>query len=162
MYAGWTTLSVGLLFEMPWALMLLLLLKTWRLSKGRINTERNKIQRRRSNNWAFHQLHSFLEYKGIQSGVEILAVPPAYTSQTCNKCLHIGLRSEKTFKCGNCFWHGDADRNAANVISLLGARCFPGGRLQEALHERSVIRPEHSILFCFLKDYEIRAKAPRL
>jgi IS605 OrfB family transposase len=105
---------------------------------------RKKIERRRSNSWAFYQLRQFLEYKGIQFGIEVITVPPAYTSQTCHKCLHIGLRSEKSFKCGNCLWHGDADLNASCVISLLGS---------------SVIRPGQSILFCSLKDYEIRLKA---
>jgi putative transposase len=53
---------------------------------------RNKVERRRSNSWSFYQLRFFLEYKGIKEGVEVIAVPPAYTSQTCHQCLHIGLR----------------------------------------------------------------------
>jgi putative transposase len=81
---------------------------------------RKKVERRRSNSWSFYQLRSFLEYKGVKEGVEVVAVPPAYTSQTCHQCLHIGLRSDKRFKCGNCGWHGDADLNGAKMISLLG------------------------------------------
>lgn len=89
---------------------------------------RNKIERRRSNSWSFYQLRFFLEYKGIKEGVEVIAVPPAYTSQTCHQCLHIGLRSDKRFKCGNCGWHGDADLNGAKMISLLGQSVsLPGG-----------------------------------
>jgi putative transposase len=89
--------------------------------RERINQQpRNKVERRRSNSWSFYQLRSFLEYKGIKEGVEVIAVPPAYTSQTCHQCLHIGLRSDKRFKCGNCGWHGDADLNGAKTISLLG------------------------------------------
>lgn len=82
---------------------------------------RNKTERRRSNSWAFSQLRVFLEYKGIKEGVKVVAVNPAYTSQTCHQCNHIGLRSEKRFKCGNCGWHGDADVNGAINISKLGA-----------------------------------------
>ncbi|WP_235612031.1 RNA-guided endonuclease InsQ/TnpB family protein [Gloeocapsopsis dulcis] len=84
---------------------------------------RNKVERFRSNSWAFYQLRQFLEYKGLQFGVEIIAVPPAWSSQTCHKCLHIGLRSEKSFKCTNdsCLWHGDSNWIAANVLSLIGA-----------------------------------------
>ena len=82
---------------------------------------RNKTERRRSNSWAFYQLRAFLEYKGIKEGVEVVAVNPAYTSQTCHRCNHIGLRSDKRFKCGNCGWHGDADVNGAINISKLGA-----------------------------------------
>ncbi len=83
---------------------------------------RNKTERRRSNNWAFAQLRTFLAYKGLINGVEVLAVPPRYSSQTCHCCLQIGLRSGKSFKCTNdrCNWHGDADFNAANVLSLIG------------------------------------------
>ena len=97
--------------------------------RERTNTQpRNKVERRRSNSWSFYQLRSFLEYKGIKEGVEVIAVAPAYTSQTCNQCLHIGLRSDKRFLCGNCGWHGDADLNGAKMISLLGQSVsLPGG-----------------------------------
>ncbi|MEH1921922.1 RNA-guided endonuclease InsQ/TnpB family protein [Nostoc sp.] len=89
---------------------------------------RNKVERRHSNSWSFYQLRYFLEYKGIKEGVEVVAVPPAYTSQTCHQCLYIGLRSDKRFKCGNCSWHGDADLNGAKMISLLGQSVsLPGG-----------------------------------
>jgi len=80
----------------------------------------SKTQRRRSNSWAFYQLRTFLEYKGIKEGVEVIAIPPAYTSQTCHHCLHIGLRSHKNFKCGNCGYKGDADFNGAKMIELWG------------------------------------------
>jgi IS605 OrfB family transposase len=83
---------------------------------------RSKIERRRANSWAFYQLRTFLEYKGIKEGVEVLAIPPAYTSQTCHCCLHIGRRKNKQFKCANkvCGWVGDADLNAAKMIELWG------------------------------------------
>jgi IS605 OrfB family transposase len=88
---------------------------------------RSKTERRRSNSWSFFQLRQFLEYKGIQSGVEVVAVSPRYTSQTCHKCLHIhpekdkSYRSGKSFNCGHCGWRGDADENGSKVIELVGA-----------------------------------------
>jgi putative transposase len=89
---------------------------------------RSKTERRRSNSWAFYQLRSFLEYKGIKYGVDVIAVPPAYTSQTCHQCFHIGLRSDKRFKCVNCGWSGDADFNGAKNIAAIGAVVNqPGG-----------------------------------
>ncbi|ACK70492.1 transposase, IS1341 family [Gloeothece citriformis PCC 7424] len=83
---------------------------------------RSKTERRRSNSWAFFQLRTFLEYKGIKEGIEVIAIPPAYTSQTCHCCLHIGIRSHKNFKCNNkaCGWIGDSDRNGAEMIRLWG------------------------------------------
>ncbi|MBW4573899.1 MAG: transposase [Aphanothece sp. CMT-3BRIN-NPC111] len=95
---------------------------------------RNKTERRRSNSWAFYQLRQFLDYKALDVGVEVKKVNPAYTSQTCHKCLHIhpvkgkSYRSGKTFSCGYCDWKGDADLNGANVIKLLGLSVNqPGG-----------------------------------
>lgn len=103
--------------------------------RERTNTEpKNKIERRRANSWAFYQMRIFLTYKALKFGVKLVTVPPQYTSQTCHHCLHIhpeqgkSYRSGKKFKCEHCGWHGDADFNGANVISLLGAAVNqPGG-----------------------------------
>jgi putative transposase len=106
--------------------------------RDRTNTQpRSKRERRLSNSWSFYQLRSFLRYKGIKHGVEVLAVPPQYTSKTCHRCLHIGLRSAKSFKCTNsvCLWHGDADWNGSLMIQAVGL---------------SVRQPEGSGLFCSL------------
>ncbi|HEY9604335.1 MAG TPA: transposase [Allocoleopsis sp.] len=87
---------------------------------------RNKTERRRSNLWAFYQLRMFIEYKALGAGVRVIPISPAYTSQMCHNCLHIhpvkgkSYRSGKTFKCGHCGWHGDADLNGANNIALVG------------------------------------------
>jgi putative transposase len=96
--------------------------------RERVNQQpRSKTERRRANSWAFYQLRQFLEYKARVAGVSLVLVPPAYTSQTCHKCLHVhpdpaqSYRSGKKFKCGHCGWEGDADLNGANVIALLGA-----------------------------------------
>jgi putative transposase len=113
---------------------------------------RNKTERRRSNSWAFYQLRQFLEYKAIRAGVRVWVVPPAYTSQTCHKCLHIhpdlaqSYRNGKQFKCGHCGWEGDADFNGANVIALLGAVVNqPGGSgLSCSLAEHNRLRATES------------------
>jgi IS605 OrfB family transposase len=87
---------------------------------------RNKTERRRSNSWAFYQLRMFIEYKALGAGVRVIPISPAYTSQTCHKCLHIhpvkgkSYRNGKTFKCGHCNWGGDSDFNGANMIALVG------------------------------------------
>ncbi|MGY4609736.1 RNA-guided endonuclease InsQ/TnpB family protein [Thermostichus sp. MS-CIW-38] len=110
--------------------------------RERVNQQpRSKTERRRANSWAFYQLRQFLEYKARVAGVSLILVPPAYTSQTCHRCLHIhpdpaqSYRSGKQFKCGHCGWEGDADLNGANVIALLGA---------------AVNQPRGSGLFCSL------------
>jgi putative transposase len=113
--------------------------------RERVNQQpRSKTERRRANSWAFYQLRQFLEYKALRAGVALILVPPAYTSQTCHRCLHIhpdpaqSYRSGKQFKCGHCGWEGDADLNGANVIALLGA---------------VVNQPRGSGLFCSLVEH---------
>lgn len=83
---------------------------------------RNKQERRKSNNWAFYQLRQFLAYKCLLAGVPLIFVNPAYTSKSCHKCLHIGNRNGKTFRCVNpgCNWKGDPDYNGAKNIAALG------------------------------------------
>ncbi|MGY2780638.1 putative transposase [Thermostichus sp. MS-CIW-23] len=111
---------------------------------------RSKAERRRANSWAFYQLRQFLEYKARAAGVSLIPVPPAYTSQTCHRCLHIhpeqgkSYRSGKSFKCGHCGWEGDADLNGANVITLLGA---------------AVNQSRGSWLACQLQGYRSRQRA---
>jgi IS605 OrfB family transposase len=87
---------------------------------------RSKTERRRTNNWAFYQLRLFVDYKAAIAGVPVLFVPPAYTSQTCNRCGHLhpikgkSYRNGKRFKCGHCGFEHDADVNAAKNIAALG------------------------------------------
>ena len=87
---------------------------------GMNSKRRNKTFRRRSNSWNFYQLRSFLEYKCKKYGVQIVAIPPAYTSQTCHECGHIGIRHGKHFHCTYCGNVADADVNAALNIAAWG------------------------------------------
>jgi len=97
--------------------------------RSSINSKpRSQQERRKTNNWAFYQLRTFIEYKASLAGVSVKGVPPAYTSQTCHSCNRIGNRSEKRFRCTHCHWQGDADVNAAQTIANYGAAVNrPGG-----------------------------------
>lgn len=123
--------------------------------RERTNSQpRNQIERRRSNSWAFFQLRMFLSYKSLKYGVELVAVNPAYTSQTCAECLHIhpvkgkSYRSGKVFKCGHCGNHCDADVNGSKMISIVGAVFVNplGG----------------SVLSCNLADHTRATESPRI
>jgi IS605 OrfB family transposase len=87
---------------------------------------RSKVERRRTNNWAFYQLRLFVSYKAVIAGVPVVFVPPAYTSQTCSRCGHVhpekgkSYRNGKRFKCGHCGFEHDADVNAAKNLAMLG------------------------------------------
>lgn len=109
--------------------------------RTRTNTQpRSKKERRLSNSWAFFNLRIFIAYKALAAGVEIVSVPPAYTSKSCHCCGVIGERSGKSFKCVDerCSWHGDADLNGAINISKLGGAF--------------VSLPESSVLACSLRQ----------
>lgn len=69
------------------------------------------------NGWSM--IRSMLEYKAAWSGVMLVAVPPAYTSQMCSACGHTAGQSRKTqalFECVACGHSANADRNAARNI----------------------------------------------
>jgi putative transposase len=96
---------------------------------------KSKAQKTELNRWSFSQLRSFLTYKALLNGIKLIVVPPAYTSQTCNICNHIGIRNGKHFRCENCGNVIDADYNAAKNIATWGC---------------SINQPEKSTLFCSL------------
>ena len=84
---------------------------------------RNKKFRTKFGRWNFGQLRSFLEYKSLLNGVQLVVVEPRYTSQTCHCCKHIGKRTNKVFKCTNQNCEVDvldADYNASLNIASLG------------------------------------------
>lgn len=99
---------------------------------------RSKKERRLSNSWAFYDLRMLIGYKALGAGVEVVLLPPAYTSKTCHCCYVIGDRQGKRFRCVNqqCGWHGDSDLNGAFNLSKLG--------------EVFVTPPERSALACSL------------
>lgn len=87
-------------------------------SKIRSYSERNQ--------WAFAQLESFLNYKARLAGVPVIAVDPAYTSQTCSRCGHIHKPNGKSFRCPACEHQDHRDANAAFVIGQRGLLCIGG------------------------------------
>jgi IS605 OrfB family transposase len=100
--------------------------------------KRNKKFRTKLGKWNFSMLRQYIEYKALLNGVKCIVVPPAYTSQTCSSCKHIGKRTNKVFKCTNTNCEVDtidADFNASKVISLLGA---------------AINTPERQIMYCSL------------
>ena len=81
------------------------------------------------NGWSVAR--SMLEYKAAWSGVMLVAVPPAYTSQECSVCGHTVAENRKTqavFECMACGHHENADRNAAKNILRRGEQILSGGR----------------------------------
>jgi len=92
------------------------------------NKPTSKKDKRLGNNWAFYQLRQFISYKCVLEGIKLVFVNPAYTSQTCSRCFHIGERKGKRFSCNNCGNKIDSDLNGAVNIAALGRLVnSPGG-----------------------------------
>jgi putative transposase len=110
--------------------------------RQRTNKRLRKSQRGLHNTWAFYQLRQFIEYKAARAGVQVIPVHPAWTSQMCSSCLHMGARSREQFVCSNCGNALDADVNGALNIATVGV---------------SVIAPEYSLLSCPLPQWAAEA-----
>ena len=80
------------------------------------NKRLRRSQRGLHNRWSFHQLRMYIAYKAERQGVQVLYVPPAYTSKTCSCCKHVGKRNGEAFNCTNCGYSGHSDHNAAENI----------------------------------------------
>lgn len=89
--------------------------------RERTNKRIRKSQCGLHNSWAFYQLREFIAYKAARAGVPVVLINPAYTSQTCSSCHHLGSRRGKVFSCSNCGALLDADLNGAINIAAVGA-----------------------------------------
>ena len=91
------------------------------LSYIREHLDYGKWMNRRLHNWAFARLTGRIEDKARDAGIPVRKVNPAYTSQTCHACGHVGSRSSQaTFRCTNeeCWvTEYQADINAAANIA---------------------------------------------
>lgn len=85
------------------------------------NTKKYKKERNFTlNSWPFFKFKTLLKYKAILSGINVIEIDPAWTSQNCSKCLTRGNRQGKLFQCLNpkCGHIDHADVNAAfNIAS---------------------------------------------
>lgn len=85
---------------------------TWRSKKKNVS----KKQQNRFSTWSKGLLLERLSIKLAEKGIKETIVNPAYTSQVCCKCNHLGNRKGKEFKCSNCNLSIDADFNASIII----------------------------------------------
>ena len=73
----------------------------------------SRKQQNRFSTWSKGVLLERLSVKLAENGIKETIVNPAYTSQVCCKCNHLGSRNGKVFKCLNCNLNIDADFNAS-------------------------------------------------
>ena len=82
---------------------------TWSSKKKNVSRK----QQNRFSTWSRGTLLERLSVKLTENGITETIVNPAYTSQVCCKCNHLGNRKGKDFKCSNCNLNIDADFNAS-------------------------------------------------
>ena len=87
----------------------------WSSKKSKKKNKRNvsRKQQNRFSTWTKGVLLERLSVKLAENGIKETIVNPAYTSQVCCKCNHLGDRKGKEFKCLNCNLSIDADFNAS-------------------------------------------------
>lgn len=82
----------------------------------------------------WYEMRRQLEYKQLWRGGQVLAVPPAYTSQRCACCGHTAKEnrlSQSKFRCPVCEYTANADVNGArNILAAGHAVLACGGRVQ--------------------------------
>lgn len=100
--------------------------KVEKLTGIRKRAKSSKKFRYSLNSWSFYQLGEMLRYKAKKSGISIVEINPAYTSQTCSRCGLIGNRNGKIFKCPSC---GHADHADANASFNIGIWQITAGQL---------------------------------
>ncbi|EAW2451743.1 transposase [Salmonella enterica subsp. diarizonae] len=82
----------------------------------------------------WYEMRRQLEYKQLWRGGQVLAVPPAYTSQRCACCGHTAKESclsQSKFRCQTCGYTANADVNGArNILAAGHAVLACGGMVQ--------------------------------
>jgi len=86
------------------------------LTHIRASIKAGKRIRARLHRWAFRQLQDFVDYKAKATGLLVIYIDPAYTSQTCSVCGAIGKRERHRFSCA-CGTRLHADVNASKNIA---------------------------------------------
>lgn len=82
---------------------------------------------------ALGELRRQLEYKTGWCGSRLVAVDPAYTSQTCSECGHVARENRKSqavFSCVECGHTLNADVNAARIIRVRGIIMLAAERVE--------------------------------
>ena len=83
----------------------------------------------------WYEMRRQLEYKQLWRGGQVLAVPPAYTSQRCVCCGHTAKEnrlSQSKFRCQVCGYTANADVNGARNILAAGHAVLACGEMVQS------------------------------
>jgi len=94
----------------------------------RENLDYGKYMNRRLHAWAFARLQGRVEDKARDAGIPVEYVNPAYTSQTCHECGHIGKRSTQAeLRCTNDDCHVSTFQADISAAASIAKRVDPWG-----------------------------------
>jgi putative transposase len=93
-------------------------IKMERLDGIRQSRKHHRNFRYSLHSWGFYQLQQMVEYKARLSGIPVVYIEPAWTSQQCSRCGLIGNRDKLKFSCPHCRHVEDANANASFNIAL--------------------------------------------
>ncbi|USZ71439.1 transposase [Natronosalvus halobius] len=94
----------------------------------RENLDYGKYMNRRLHAWAFARLQDRVEDKATDAGIPVEYVNPAYTSQTCHECGHIGKRSTQAeLRCTNDDCHVSTFQADISAAASIAQRVDPWG-----------------------------------
>ena len=120
-------------------------IKLEKLTGIRNSKKNSRTFRYTLNSWSYYQLGTMIAYKALLAGIPVQYVNPAYTSQNCSRCGHLGKRNVKVFKCANCKHTGHADVNAGfniamslSMISATEKRIGSNGGTEAPMRQRNV------------------------
>lgn len=106
--------------ELPWASLGFLAIENLKNVKKGKSPKRSKKFRKALVPWAYRQVIEGLKNKAQENRVHLVAVDPAYTSQTCPSCglVHRDNRKAEDFQCLQCGFTHDADTvGALNILA---------------------------------------------
>jgi len=131
----------------------------------RRNKRGRAFNRKLNNGFPYYRLAQFIEYKARWLGIKVIKISESYTSRTCHRCGHRGLRVGGLFRCPSCGYTCNADYNGAmNILKRAcgyipqagAALTQPGTRYDEVVGPKNRESPGFSRGECQNRMFEHR------
>ena len=90
-------------------------------------TDKGHVQNQRMSTWAHGRIRSYITYKAGYTGMKVVLVDEAYTTQSCPTCGQRTKPKGRVYTCLACGFRGHRDAvGAANILSrqLHGELCL--------------------------------------
>jgi len=100
-------------------------IKLEQLSNIRSTTRTSRKNNPSLHTWSFYRLANYIEYKARLSGIEVVFVNPAYTSQSCPVCGKRYHAKDRQYIC-SCGYHGH--RDLVGAINICNSTEYVGDR----------------------------------